>query len=120
MAIGSAIGVGGQDRSRSRLGVHENGVLLRAANGTYDVLVTAEKNMHHQQNFTGLDISVLVFPTNRAKLVKAGVSAIAQSLLKLRPGEKTVMDMGAAAGWATAKLVDVILDQGIVRHIFRS
>lgn len=39
-----------------------NGLLLRTANGAFDALVTADKNMHHQQNFVGLDIAVLVFP----------------------------------------------------------
>lgn len=38
----------------------KNGILLREANGKFDVLVTADKNMHHQQNFVGLDIPVLV------------------------------------------------------------
>jgi predicted nuclease of predicted toxin-antitoxin system len=38
----------------------KNGVLLQAANGKFDVLVTADKNMHHQQNFAGLSISALV------------------------------------------------------------
>jgi len=36
----------------------KNGALLKAANGKFDVLVTADKNMHHQQNFVGLDISI--------------------------------------------------------------
>ena len=49
----------------------KNGILLRAANGTFDVL----------------GISVLVLPTNRAKLVRAGVLALVQSLPRERPGE---------------------------------
>ena len=74
----------------------QNGVLLKAANQAFDVLVTADKNMHHQQNFAGLTISVLVFPTNRAKLVKAGVPALVQSLPRVLPGEKAVMDFAQA------------------------
>ena len=71
----------------------KNGLLLRTANGAFDALVTADKIMHHQQNFVGLDIAVMVFPTNRAKVVKAGVGALVQSLAKLRSGEKTVMEL---------------------------
>ena len=98
----------------------KNGILLRAANGTFDVLVTADKNMHHQQNFAGLSISVLVLPTNRAKLVRAGVLALVQSLPRVRPGEKAVMDLAQAQDWGSANLADVVVEQGIARHVFRS
>ena len=96
----------------------KNGVLLQAANHAFDVLVTADKNMHHQQNFVGLDISVLVFPTNRAKLVKAGVPALVQSLPRVKAGEKAVMDMARAQDWATTRLAELIVEQGITRHVF--
>lgn len=99
----------------------KNGLLLRTANGAFDVLVTADKNMHHQQNFVGLSISVLVFPVNRAKLVKAGVAALIQSLARVQPGEKSVMDLpvSSASDWLIAQLVDVRSEQGITRHIFK-
>ena len=98
----------------------KNGLLLRTANGAFDVLVTADKNMHHQQNFVGLAISVLVFPANRAKLVQAGVGAIAESVSRLRAGEKTTMELTASVDWSTAVLVDVIAEGSITRHVFRS
>lgn len=96
----------------------KNGLLLPTTNGAFDALVTADKNMHHQQNFVGLDIAVLVFPTNRAKVVKAGVGALVQSLAKLRSGEKTVMELNVAMNWGVAKLADVVTEQGITRHVF--
>jgi predicted nuclease of predicted toxin-antitoxin system len=98
----------------------KNGVLLRAANGSFDVLVTADKNMHHQQNFAGLNISVLVFPTNRAKLVRAGVVALVQSVPRVRAGEKAVMDLAPAQDWSIVTLSDVVVEQGIARHVFRA
>ncbi len=97
----------------------KNGVLLRAANGEFDVLVTADKNMHHQQNFVGLEISVLVYPTNRAKTVKLGVSALVQSLQKIKPGQKTVMDMSLAQDWNNSVLDDVVEKNGVTHHVFR-
>ena len=99
----------------------KNGLLLRTANGAFDVLVTADKNMHHQQNFVCLSISVLVFPVNRAKLVKAGVTALVQSLARVQLGEKAVMDLpvSCAADWFAALLVDVRSEQGITRHTFK-
>lgn len=98
----------------------KNGILLRAANGIFDVLVTADRNIHHQQNFTDLTISVLVFPTNRAMLVQGGVPALVQSLPRVRPGEKAVMDFAQAQDWGSASLADVVLEQGIARHVFRN
>ena len=68
----------------------------------------------------GLAISVLVFPANRAKLVQAGVGAIAQSVSRLRAGEKTIMELAASVDWGTAVLVDVIAEGSITRHDFRS
>jgi predicted nuclease of predicted toxin-antitoxin system len=97
----------------------KNGILLRAANGKFDVLVTADKNMHHQQNFVGLDISVLVYPTNRAKMVKLGVSALGQSLQKIKPGQKTVMEMSLVQDWNNSVLEDVVEKNGVTHHIFR-
>lgn len=96
----------------------KNGSLLRAANGAFDVLVTADKNMHHQQNFVGLDISVLVFPTNRAKLVREGVAALTQSLPRVLRGQKAIMDLASAATWGDAKLAEVVVQGDIARHIF--
>ncbi len=98
----------------------KNGALLRTADGRFDLLITADKNMHHQQNFVGLNISVLVFPTNRAKLVRAGVMALVQSVPRVRPGEKAVMDLAQSQDWSVANLVEVVVEQGIARHVFRA
>jgi hypothetical protein len=37
----------------------ENGNLLRAASGRYDVLITVDRNLPHQQNLTGLETAGL-------------------------------------------------------------
>ena len=97
----------------------KNGALLRVADKDFDVPVTADKHMHHQQNFAGLNIAVLVFPTNRAQLVRAGVQALTQSLARLRPGEKTIMELSSTANWGIVKLGDVVVEHGITRHIFK-
>jgi len=98
----------------------KNGALLRAANGSFDVLVTADKNMHHQQNFAGLAISVLVFPTNRAKFVQAGVAALVQSLEQIRQGQKTIMDMTSVPDWSFSMLKARIEKDGVAHHVFKS
>jgi hypothetical protein len=96
----------------------KNGNLLRAANGTFDVLVTADKNMHYQQNFVGLEISVLVFPTNRAKLVREDVAAITQSLPRVLRGQKAIMELAEAATWGDATLGEIVAQGDVSRHVF--
>jgi predicted nuclease of predicted toxin-antitoxin system len=98
----------------------KNGILLREANGMFDVLVTADRNMHHQQNFVGLTISVLVFPANKAKLVQEGVAALVQSLPRIGPGEKAIMELAAGSNWNAAKLAEVVQRQGIAHHLFKA
>jgi hypothetical protein len=49
----------------------ENGELLRLAADRFDVLLTADRNLEHQQNPTTLPITVIVLvaPTNRLESV---------------------------------------------------
>lgn len=57
----------------------KNGLLLRLADGAgYDVLLTADRNIHFQQNFAGLRICSIVIPSNRKLLVQKSVSALIQ------------------------------------------
>ena len=43
----------------------ENGDLLRAATGTYDVLITVDQNLPYQQNVADLGIAILVLAAKR-------------------------------------------------------
>jgi hypothetical protein len=43
----------------------ENGDLLKAAAGIFDVPVTVDRNIPHQQNLSGLGIAVLILSTKR-------------------------------------------------------
>jgi len=45
----------------------ENGELLRAASGKYDVLITVDRNLPFQQNISSLQIAVLI-------LIGAGIT----------------------------------------------
>jgi hypothetical protein len=72
----------------------KNGALLREANECLDVLVTADQNMYQQQSFAGLTISLMVLPTNRLRLVKNAVPALLQSLARLVPRQRIVIDLG--------------------------
>ncbi|MCQ8780807.1 DUF5615 family PIN-like protein [Mangrovibrevibacter kandeliae] len=60
------------------------------ANG-YDCLITADKNMAHQQSLSGRPIAVLVLPTNNWPRVRRLVRFIATALFDLSPGEFTLI-----------------------------
>ncbi len=45
----------------------KNGQLLRAASGVYDVLITVDKNLPHQQNIGTLKIAVLILVVKNNK-----------------------------------------------------
>ena len=43
----------------------ENGNLLRAASGIYDVLITVDRNLPYQQNLTGIKVAILILSAKR-------------------------------------------------------
>jgi len=65
----------------------ENGELLRLAADGFDVLLTADRNLEHQQNLTALPISVvvLVAPTNRIESLAPLVPELLELLTTLPP-----------------------------------
>lgn len=69
----------------------ENGELLRLAAESFDVLLTADRNLEHQQNLTTLPISVvvLVAPTNRLESLTPLVPELLE-LLKALPPHRVV------------------------------
>ena len=52
----------------------DNGRLLAAAEETFDVLVTTDRNLRHQQSMTGRRLAVLVLPTTSWR-ISAGCTA---------------------------------------------
>lgn len=100
----------------------KNGKLLLAANENgFDVLVTADKNMHYQQNFDGLQISSVVIPTNLKRLVQKCIPALRQSLENLQPGQKVVMELGADINaWETMRLHAIEREAHQTTHKFKS
>ena len=43
----------------------ENGDLLKAASGVYEVLITVDRNIPYQQNLAGLNIAILILAAKR-------------------------------------------------------
>ena len=64
-----------------------NGELLTAAEGRFDVLVTADKNLRHQQSLSGRKLAVLVLPTTSWPQLRTHVPDIMTALALVKPGE---------------------------------
>ena len=64
-----------------------NGALIRQAEGNgYDVLVTADQNIRHQQNLRHTNIGVVVLLSNRWPLVREHTTEIVDAVRQVRPG----------------------------------
>lgn len=65
----------------------ENGLLLAAAEDAgFDLMLTADNNLAYQQNLTGRKLALVVLSTNRWKLVREAVPAIARAVDAAIPG----------------------------------
>ena len=67
--------------------VLKNGDLIKAAEKQFDVLVTTDKNLRHQQNLEGLHLSILVLPSGSWPKLRHHTAAIAAAISALKPGE---------------------------------
>ena len=64
-----------------------NGELLDAAEAAgFDVFVTTDRNIRHQQNLTRRRIAVVVLSKGRWKLIKARLEDIAAAVSSATPG----------------------------------
>lgn len=73
----------------------KNGELLSLADGTWDVLLTNDRKMKHQQNMTGRTISLVVFVarSNRLRDILPLVPACVRALSSIRPGQ--IVEVGS-------------------------
>jgi hypothetical protein len=67
------------------LGMTNGALLAKAAGNYFDVLITADHNLFHQQNRRDLPVAILLVPTNRTRLLEQIVPAIDESLRVVRP-----------------------------------
>lgn len=64
----------------------KNGELLALAEQQFDVFITADQQLRHQQNMAGRRLAILVLPSNQVPLVARLLPMIAQTLRELAPG----------------------------------
>lgn len=71
----------------------KNGRLLRLlVDGGYEVFVTADKNLEHQQHLSGLPLAIVVLPTNHWKSLQPHQARVRQAFSSLQPGKVTRLD----------------------------
>jgi hypothetical protein len=64
-----------------------NGALVEAAEASFDVLVTTDRNLRYQQNLSGRRLAVLILPTTSWPKIRVHEAQIAAAVNALRPGE---------------------------------
>ena len=71
-----------------------NGDLLTAAERAgFDLLLTADKNMRHQQNLTGRRMALVVLSTPRWPVVRLRIEKIAAAINAAAPGSYVEVDI---------------------------
>ena len=67
----------------------KNGELLQLASAEFDLLLTADRNLEHQQNLArvGVGIAVLIARTNRIEDLRPLLSALLAGISNVRPGQ---------------------------------
>ena len=72
-----------------------NGALFAAAeSGGFDLLISCDQNLVHQQNLTGRHLAVLVLDTNRWAVIRASTTDIAAAAAKTSPGSFNRLALG--------------------------
>jgi hypothetical protein len=65
----------------------KNGELLRLVSAEFDVFITSDKNLRHQQNLSRYGLSVILLPSNQVPAIRAILSEIDAAVYRIQPGE---------------------------------
>jgi hypothetical protein len=73
----------------------ENGDLLRLAETSFDVFLTVDRNIQHQQNLSGYDIAVIVLRARSKKLeaLQPLIPPVLQRLGTIEAGEVVLIEL---------------------------
>jgi ribosomal protein L1 len=73
-----------------------NGDLLNAAEKAgFDVLLTTDTNLPHQQNLQGRKLAIVILSRNRWSLVRPKMQQIADAVNAAKPGTCTVVEISS-------------------------
>lgn len=65
----------------------ENGALLAAAEESFDLLITTDQKLRHQQNLTGKKLTILVLMTTSWPRIQKSIPQIRGAINRSVPGE---------------------------------
>ena len=65
----------------------KNGALLKLAEAQFEVFITTDKNLRHQQNLAKIKLAFILLPTNEVPIVAALVPDIEAALENIRIGD---------------------------------
>ena len=65
----------------------DNGDLLRAAKGQFDVFITTDQNLRFQQNLAEKQLAILVLPTTSWPTIRNHLGSILNALGSVRGGD---------------------------------
>ncbi|HLL74658.1 MAG TPA: DUF5615 family PIN-like protein [Pyrinomonadaceae bacterium] len=65
----------------------KNGELLTAADGKFDVFITTDKSLRHQQNLSKYRLAVILLPSNSVPVVVAVIAEIEAALAAIQAGQ---------------------------------
>lgn len=64
-----------------------NGALILPADRKFDVPITADKHLRHQQNLTGRTDAIIELPFNSWQRLRAMLPVIQAAVLSVKPGQ---------------------------------
>jgi len=64
-----------------------NGDLLQQAEAQFDLLITTDQNLRHQQNLAGRRLAILVLPTTSWPKIRQHEAEVLTAVDTIRPGE---------------------------------
>jgi len=69
----------------------QNGQLLAALEGAFDIQVTADKNLRYQQNLIGRKLAIIELPTNRWPSLRPLEARILEAIDACQPSSYVVV-----------------------------
>lgn len=63
-----------------------NGMLLKAANEQFDVLITTDQSLSFQQNLAEIRLAIIVLPTTSWLIIREKQRAVMAAVASCKPG----------------------------------
>lgn len=69
----------------------KNGKLLSLVAAEFDIFITSDKNLRHQQNLSAINFSIILLPSNQVPVIKALLPKIDSALTTI--GENDFVEL---------------------------